>query len=171
MFLHCLLQLFFKIWFYVCGYGERTKKVGIMKKILSTIAILFLLSNNSFAQQNNKGKNITLPSTVKSAFIEKYPNASKVSWERKDDDYEAKWGEGHSVTFTPSGKFIEETTPVPQGELPEAASKYIKMTYNSDITRVGKVSDRYGKTSYVADVKGHELVFDMNGRFIKVAKQ
>jgi hypothetical protein len=142
-----------------------------MKKILSSIIILFLLNNNSFAQQNNVEKSIAVPSTVKTAFIEKYQDASKVRWERKGDDYEANWGEGHSVTFTPFGKFIEETKRIPVSGLPEEAIKYIKMTYHSDITEAGKVTDLHGETSYVAKVNGRDLIFDMNGRFMKVAKK
>jgi hypothetical protein len=45
------------------------------------------------------------------------------------------------------------------------------MTYNAKITIAGKVTDRYDKTSYVATVKGRELIFDTNGRFIKAVKK
>ncbi len=142
-----------------------------MKRILGVVAILFLFNNNSFAQQHKAKKNIPLPSTVKAAFIEKYPNASTVQWKRKDDDYEAMWANGRSVTYTPSGKFIEETNPITVNQLPQEATKYIHMTYNAKITGAGKVTDRYDKTSYVANVKGRELIFDMNGRFIKAVKK
>ena len=142
-----------------------------MKRILGVVAILFLLNNNSFAQQEKTRKNIALPSTVKAAFIEKYPNASTVQWKRKDDDYEAMWANGRLVTYTPSGKFIEETDPIPVNQLPEEATKYIHMTYNSKITGAGKVTDRYDSTSYIAKVNGRELIFDMNGRFMKAVKK
>lgn len=142
-----------------------------MKKILSALAIVFLLNNNSFGQQRKPVNNIAVPATVKAAFIEKYPGASNVIWKRRVDNYEARWGKEHSVVFTPLGKFIEETVPIQVNQLPEEALKYIKMTYKTPVTAAGKVTDLQGKTSYVAQVKGRDLLFDRNGRFMKSAKK
>src|SRR5690242_9093929 len=142
-----------------------------MKKILVAITFLFGISNCSVAQKNKTTGNIEVPSTVKEAFIKKYPETKNVHWQRRDDDYEAQWKKGNSVVFTPSGKFIEETVAMPVDQLPEAARRYINMTYNSAITGAGKVTDLHDKTSYVAFVNGAALVLDKNGRFIKAAKK
>lgn len=138
-----------------------------MKKILIAIILMFSVRNICLAQQNN----IAVPSTVKAAFIKKYPTIQNVRWQRRDDDYEARWKNGNSVVFTPAGKFIEETDAIPVNQLPQEASRYIKMTYRSPITGAGKVTDLHGKTSYEADVNGSALIFDENGRFIKATKK
>lgn len=79
-----------------------------MKRISGVVVILFLLINYSFAQQHKAKKNIPLPSSVNASSIEKYPFASIVQWERKNDDFQAKWGNGRLVTLTPSAKCISD---------------------------------------------------------------
>jgi len=48
-----------------------------------------------------------VPLAVKAALAKKYPNATKVSWEKEKGNYEANWGgksgEDTSVQFTPAG--------------------------------------------------------------------
>lgn len=77
-----------------------------MKRISGVVSILFLLNHFSFAQQHRDKKNIPHPSSVNASSIEKCPFASIVQWVRKDNDFEAKWGNGRLITFTPSGEFI-----------------------------------------------------------------
>lgn len=66
-----------------------------MKKLFGIIAVLFLLNLASFAQGYNekkaKGK-MTVPEVVKKALLNKYPQASKVTWEKENGNYEANWG-------------------------------------------------------------------------------
>jgi hypothetical protein len=60
-----------------------------MKKILLLIAVLAITVCASKAQ-DLKAKNV--PGVVKAALTQKYPEATKVSWEKEKGNYEANWG-------------------------------------------------------------------------------
>ena len=156
-----------------------------MKKTISLAAILFALSTASFAQKEKNEKNeekheekmemkkhVTIPSAVKNALSKKYPNATKVTWEKENGNYEANWGgksgEDNSVQFTPSGNFIEIVNAIPVTQLPGQVAAYVKQHYKgAKITEAGKVTDAQGKLSYEAEVHGKDIIFDENGNFVK----
>ncbi len=154
-----------------------------MKKILSLAAILFALNVTTFAQKEkdeNENENemkakVNIPPAVKSAFVKKYPDASKVTWEKEEGNYEANWGgksgEDNSVQFNPSGDFIEMVKAIPVNELPENVIEYVKQHYSgAKITEAGKVTDAQGKLSFEAEVNRKDIVFDENGNFVKAEK-
>lgn len=154
-----------------------------MKKVIGIAAILLVLTTATFAQEKN-GKNeeqkemknkITVPIAVKAALAKKYPEASKVTWEKENGNYEANWGgksgEDNSVQFTPSGNFIEIVNAIAVTELPASTIAYVKTHYKgAKITEAGKVTDAKGKTSYEAEVHGKDIIFDENGNFVKAEK-
>jgi hypothetical protein len=117
-------------------------------------------------------KNSEVPVVVKSALQHKYPNATKVSWEKEKGNYEANWGgkggEDNSVQFNAAGEFIEIVNAIPVSHLPKNAVSYIKSNYKgARISEAGKITDAKGKISYEAEVKRKDLVFDEQGNFIK----
>lgn len=146
-----------------------------MKKIIVLAAILFAMSNITFAQENESNEHINVPTIVKHALQKKYPEAKKVTWEKENGNYEANWGgksgEDNSVQFTPSGTFIEIVKAIPVRSLPEPVIVYVNQHYKSTkITEAGKVTDAAGKTSYEVEVKGKDVIFDENGNFVKSEK-
>lgn len=143
-----------------------------MKKIIGLTAILFAISSATFAQENENNEHINVPAKVKTALMQKYPEAKKVGWEKENGNYEANWGgksgEDNSVQFTPSGSFIEIVKAIPVSELPAKVATYVKQHYNgAKITEAGKVTDAKGKLSYEAEVHGKDVIFDENGNFVK----
>jgi len=147
-----------------------------MKKVFGLAAIMLALSTATFAQEKNEEKEgqkkINVPAAVRTALSKKYPDASKVGWEKENGNYEANWGgksgEDHSVQFTPSGNFMEIVNAIPVTELPKSTIAYIKEHYKgAKITEAGKVTDTKGKTSYEAEVHGKDIIFDENGNFVK----
>ncbi len=144
-----------------------------MKNVISLAAILFTLSTATFAQKKAEGnEHINVPVKVKSALMQKYPEAKNVGWEKENGNYEANWGgksgEDNSVQFTPSGSFIEIVNAIPVSQLPAKVVAYVKQHYNNaKITEAGKVTDAKGKMSYEAEVHGKDIVFDENGNFVK----
>jgi uncharacterized protein YxeA len=146
-----------------------------MKKIMGLTALLFAISSALFAQENENNKHIKVPVVIKTALYKKYPEAKKVTWEKEDGNYEANWGgksgEDNSVQFTPSGNFIEIVKAIPVSSLPKPVFAYINEHYKgSKITEAGKVTDAAGKTSYEAEIKGKDVIFDENGKFVKAEK-
>ena len=135
--------------------------------------VLFLLLSlmvTAAAAQDLKTKDV--PAVVQSALAKKYPEAAKIGWEKEKGNFEANWGgksgEDNSVTFTPTGTFVEIVKAIPVSELPAAVASYVAAHYNgAKIKEAGKVTDAAGKTSYEAEVKGGDLIFDENGKFVK----
>ena len=145
-----------------------------MRKAISLVAILIALSTASFAQkEKGEGKEkITVPTAVKAALLKKYPEATKVSWEKEKGNYEANWGgksgEDNSVQFTPAGDFIEIVKAMPVNKLPAPILTYVKEHYKgAKITEAGKVTDAAGKITYEAEVNRKDIIFDEKGNFIK----
>ncbi len=117
-------------------------------------------------------KSANVPAVVKSALEKKYPESKNVSWEKENGNYEANWGgksgEDNSVMFTPSGTFIEIVKAIPVSKLPGEVAPYIKAHYRgAAISEAGLVTDASGKVTYEAEVKGKDLIFDENGKFLK----
>jgi hypothetical protein len=112
-----------------------------------------------------------VPPVVVSALKMKYPEAAKVSWEKEKGNYEANWGgnsgEDNSAIFTPAGTFIAIVKAIPVSQLPVSVQTYVTAHYKTRIKEAGKVTDATGKTSYEAEIKGGDLIFDQNGNFIK----
>ena len=118
---------------------------------------------------------VIVPQAVKNSFSQKYPQAKKVSWESENGNFEANWGgkdgEANSVTYTPSGTFIEIVKEIPTKDLPKGVLSYVKEHYkNAKFGDVGKVSDSQGKTSYEVEINRKDVIFDENGNFVKEEK-
>lgn len=151
-----------------------------MKK---TAFILLLLIGGTLVSFAQKGKDnedekeskekVNVPAAVKKALAAKYPAAKNVTWEKEKGNYEANWGgksgEDNSVVFTPSGTFIEIVNLIPVSTLPASATAYVKQHYkNAKIDEAGKATDAAGKVTYEAEFKHKALIFDENGKFLKV---
>ncbi|HEY4936953.1 MAG TPA: PepSY-like domain-containing protein [Puia sp.] len=134
-------------------------------------AILFAWSITGIAvAQDLKEKDV--PSSVKSVFTKKYPNAKKVSWEKEKGNFEANWGgksgEDSSALFTPSAIFVEIVVSIPINQLPASVSLYVNKNYMGAKTKeAGKITDASGKHMFEVEIKGRDLIFDEKGAFIK----
>jgi hypothetical protein len=138
------------------------------RSFLTVVASLSLITG--FAQHV---KTADVPAAVKSALQKKYPTAVAVTWEKEKGNFEANWGgrskEDNSVVFTPDGSFVEMVVAIPVSSLPSGVTAYVKTHYpGAKITEAGKVTDAMGKTSYEAEVKGKDLLFDEKGTFLKL---
>lgn len=137
-----------------------------MKKVIIATMLLSGLTIGAYAQ-----KSIAVPAAVKNSLMKKYPEASKVTWEKEKGNFEANWGgksgEDNSVMFTPSGDFVEIVNAIPVSELPASVVPYVKAHFNgAAVKEAGKVTDAKGKQTYEAEIKGKDLIFDLNGKYI-----
>jgi hypothetical protein len=143
-----------------------------MKKTTIMFAAMFamwLIAPGAFSQ-DLKEKDV--PSVVKTALTKQFPAAARVSWEKEKGNYEANWGgksgEDNSAQFTPAGGFIEIVRAIPVASLPAPVATYVSAHYKgAKIKEAGKVTDAKGKESYEAEIKGKDLIFDLNGSFVK----
>jgi uncharacterized protein YxeA len=141
-----------------------------MKKNFLLLAVVIAVAAVNVNAQDLKTSNV--PVVVKSALSKKYPEATKVSWEKEKGNYEANWGgksgEDNSVQFTPSGNFVEIVKAISITDLPKTVAPYVKAHYKgAKIKEAGRVTDAAGKTMYEAEIKGGDLIFDENGNFLK----
>ncbi|HEV2478978.1 MAG TPA: PepSY-like domain-containing protein [Puia sp.] len=128
-----------------------------------------LIAHAGTAQQLKKAN---VPVGVQTALTQKYPGASHVVWEREKGNYEANWGgrsnEDNSALFTPDGKFVEMAVAIPVSGLPAGVAAYVGKHYaGAKISEAARVTDAKGQTTYEAEVKGKDLIFDTAGNFIK----
>ena len=140
-----------------------------MKKVFVLTAVA-LLATAGLRAQDLKAKDV--PVAAKEALAKKYPEATKVSWEKEKGNYEANWGgksgEDNSVSFKPDGTFVEIVKAIPVTSLPKNIAPYIKEHFHgAKIREAGKVTDAAGKTMYEAEIKGGDLIFDEQGNFLK----
>lgn len=136
----------------------------------NTIIIFCCLATGSTMAQRVPSS--TVPAVVRSALLQRYPQAAGVSWEKEKGNFEANWGglskEDNSVVFTPAGILVEVVAAIPVDQLPAAVATYVKAHYNgAKITEAGRVTDAAGHISYEAEVHGKDLVFDEKGNFLK----
>ena len=133
------------------------------------------LSSTTFDQENEGGNdNINVPAVVKNENMNRYPESKTqhITWETENGNFEANWGgqdgEANSVSYTPSGTFVEIVKAIPVSQLPQSANNYINQHYKTaKFGDVGKVLDAQGKTSYEVEINGKDVIFDANGNFVK----
>lgn len=148
-----------------------------MKKLICLSAFVFGIICFASAQEKPNNKMELIPSSVKAALNNKYPESHsyQITWEKEKGNYEANWGgkdgEANSVQFTPNGEFLEIVKAIPSSELPKPVLTYIVTHYKSSkFGDIGKVNDAKGKTSYEVEINGKDVIFDENGNFIKEEK-
>jgi hypothetical protein len=115
-----------------------------------------------------------VPSSVKTGFNNKYPGIQNINWEKENGQYEASYkkdGQSCSAMFKSDGTFTESEIDIKLADLPTAALKYLKKHYTeTEIKEASKITKANGEINYEAAIKGKDLIFDSNGKFIKIVK-
>ena len=141
-----------------------------MKKIAATMLVM-LFATLSFAQKMQK-KNV--PANVTSTFQKLYPTANKVKWDKEDEKYEASFDlnkTDNSVLMDAQGNVIESEVEIELNQLPKGILDYVKTHYAGKQAKEGaKITDAKGIITYEVEIKGMDLIFDNNGKFIKELK-
>ena len=140
-----------------------------MKKI--TLFVVAVLS--TFMAMTQVLKETEVPAQVKNALHKKFPDLGQVSWEKEKSNYEANWGgksgEDHAALFTPSGDFLEIVHAIPVKDLPATIAPYIKIHFGgATIREAGKISFANGREGYEVEIKGKDLLFDKQGKYLGV---
>ena len=132
-----------------------------MKKVLVFIAALSTLS--CMAQN--------IPQAVTTAFKKSFPGITIKKWDKEDGNYEtnfSKDGKTMSATFDAKGNWMETETDIKVSELPASVTDYVKTKYaGAAIKEAAIITNPQAKKIYEAEVKGKDLQFDENGKFLK----
>ncbi|HSN59550.1 MAG TPA: PepSY-like domain-containing protein [Ferruginibacter sp.] len=141
-----------------------------MKKSVVTM-IVMLFATLSFAQKMQE-KNI--PASVKSTFQKMYPGTTKVKWDKEGDNYEASFDinkTDNSVLMDAQGNIIETEVEIKLNQLPAGILAYVKTHYAGKKAKEGaKITDAKSIVTYEVEIKGVDLIFDSNGKFVKEVK-
>lgn len=141
-----------------------------MKKlVLMTFAAM--ITSLTFAQ---KSQEKDVPTPVKTAFQKNFPHAKVEKWEKEGVNFEAEFELNkteQSVLFDANGNLLETEVEIKLTQLPKGVLEYVKANYNGQkLKEAAKITDAKGTVTYEAEIKGMDLLFDSNGKFIKEIK-
>ena len=134
-----------------------------MKKIL-ILAIFTFATIEVNAQKMTADK---VPSVVRESLTKAYPNAKRAKWDKEDTDYEASFkmdGKDMSVVFDAKGMEKEVETDIKFSELPMP----VQMALKGKKVKETAIIKKGGKTFYEAEVGGKDLLFEADGKTVKM---
>ncbi|MBK8736270.1 MAG: PepSY-like domain-containing protein [Saprospiraceae bacterium] len=141
-----------------------------MKK-LALMTVAAMITSLTFAQ---KLQEKDVPAPVKTAFQKNFPQAKVEKWEKEGVNFEAEFElnkSEQSVLFDAQGDIIETEIEIEISELPNGILDYVKKNYKGQsVKEAAKITDTKGTLTYEAEIKGMDLLFDSNGKFIKEIK-
>lgn len=140
-----------------------------MKKTIFVAMALVCAYATSFAQSKT-------PTAVTTAFNQKFPNATKVKWDKENaHEYEAsfEWtGEKLSANFNDTGEWLETESPIAFNQLPEMVKTAFNVAHKgSTVKAVAKIETSKGITKFEVEfrqgIKTIELLYTTDGTEIK----
>ncbi len=139
-----------------------------MKKVFASAAIFLALGAAAFAQ-----KNVQPPAAVKSSFEKDFPGVT-TKWEKEGANYEANFkkdGKTLSALYDSKGSKQETEQDIKISELPQTVKDYVAKNYPGEkIKEAAIITKANGEVNYEAEVKGKDVLFTKDGKFIKTAK-
>jgi uncharacterized membrane protein YkoI len=134
-----------------------------MKKLL-ILAIFALATIEVNAQKMTADK---VPSAVKENFAKQYANVKGAKWDKEGADYEASFkmdGKDMSAVFDGKGMEKEVETDIKFSELPMPVQTALK----GKKVKEAAIIKKGGKTFYEAEVGGKDLLFEADGKMVKM---
>lgn len=132
-----------------------------MKTLLFILATITTLSCH--AQKD-------IPAAVQESFKKNFPGVTVKKWDKEDGNFEANFskdGKTMSATFDAKGVWMETETDIAIKDLPASVSSYVKEHYSGATIKEAAMLKTPKGDMYEAEVKGKDLLFDMNGQFLK----
>jgi Putative beta-lactamase-inhibitor-like, PepSY-like len=141
-----------------------------MKKLFSVFVICTAVSVTVCGQKIDASK---VPAAVKESFAKQFPGAS-AKWEKEDGKFEAGFkqnGNSMSALFEATGTMTESEMDIKVADLPASVLTYVKKHYKGKTIKEGaKITKADGMVNYEAEVAGKDVLFDVNGKFLKEVK-
>ena len=144
-----------------------------MKKIVLLLMALGLIQSASMAQTK-------VPQPVNDAFKQKFPEASKVKWEKETgDNYEAAFkikGSEYSASFSIIGEWLETESESNIGELPPTVLNSFNTLHKGvQVKEVSKIELKDGSIQYEIEIQhgiqSVDLLYAVDGKELKGIKQ
>ncbi len=142
-----------------------------MKKLV-LMMVAAMITSLTFAQ---KIQEKDVPALVKASFQKQYPNIKEVKWDKEGEKFEASFDLNkidNSVLFDSKGNILETEEEIELAQLPKGVLEYVINNYKGqNVKEAAKITDANGIVTYEAEIKGMDLLFDSNGKFIKEVKE
>ncbi len=142
-----------------------------MKKLMLLSAVGISIFNfTAHAQKLDAAK---VPASVKAAFATDFPGIA-AKWEKEKTNYEAGFkhnGNIMSALYDANGNKTETEMDIRISQLPSQVKAYITQHYKGEkIKEAAIITKADGQITYEAEVKGMDLLFSKEGKFIKIVK-
>lgn len=135
-------------------------------KIFISLVLMFV-SFVGIAQKN-------IPAATKAAFAKAFNNVTDIKWEKEEKNYEVSFmqsGNKMSAVIDEKGKVLETETELKVSSLMPQIISYMKVNFKGkELVGAAKIIYADGSLNYEAAIKGKDILFDSNGKFLKVAK-
>ena len=143
-----------------------------MKKIIVLISACFLFSFIGFTQELTPDK---VPTSVLKAFAKKYPAATEVKYELKNNNYQIAFrdkGIREFTKFNPTGKWLDTKTALVESDLPKEVSASIAKNFAGfKISEVNTMEVPDKSLVYMIDLnkdnEGYKVHFSAKGDVLK----
>lgn len=140
---------------------------NLIIKTMRNILILAIFACATIDVNAQKMSADKIPSVVKESLAKQYPNAKLAKWDKEKADYEASFkmdGKDMSVVFDGKGVEKEVETDIKFSELPMPVQTALKGKKVKEVAVIKKG----GKTFYEAEVGGKDLLFEADGKMVKM---
>ena len=141
-----------------------------MKTIFVCLAVLGFFAN--MQAQSIPAK--AVPTTVMMQYTKSHPKATNVKWSQDGKAFQTNFtenGQAKSATYDSAGSLLEDERNITPAALPAAATTYIEDHFKGKkIKDASRTLNGTGIITYEAKVNGIRLIFDVNGKFLKSAK-
>lgn len=142
-----------------------------MKKSIIIAASVLIITTGHAQKIQEKD----VPAEVKSSFAKHFAAAKETKWEKEKGNYEAEFDLNkteQSALFDAKGTLLETEVEIELSQLPAGVLEYVKAHYaNQSVKEAEKMTDSNGTVTYEAEIKGMDLIFDSNGKFVKEIKE
>jgi hypothetical protein len=143
-----------------------------MKKLIVMLSAFLLISLMGYTQKLTPDK---VPTSVLQAFTKKFPAATEVNYELKNNNYEIAYrdkGIRGFAKFNPTGKWLETRTEIVESDLPKEVSASASKDFPGfKVSEVTTVETPDKPLFYKMDLKkgneGYKVQFSSKGDVLK----
>ena len=139
-----------------------------MKRFLMLCLTVVTISVS--AQKVSESK---VPEAVKTVFTKGYPGTAG-KWVKEDGNYEVSFDKDTkkmTLVISPTGSLVQTEYAITSAELPKGAVDYLaEHAKGVKINEMAHILKPNGDIQYEAEVKGKDILFDKDGKFLSKEK-
>ncbi len=140
-----------------------------MKNFMIMTVLISTMTLTACTQKND------VPAKVKTAFEQKFPNATKISWDKENaNEWEAQFkmdGKEYSANFDSEGNWKETEYKISKSDIPAAVKSTLDKEYNGYKVEEAEVSETANGKVYEFELeKGNsdmEVAISLDGKIVK----